>query len=50
MDFDGGSNVTLECPNKKHRKKSRANYYIDLECDTWPKCKVCKKPLKQARQ
>jgi len=48
MDFDGGLDVTLECPNKKHRKKSRAKYYIHLECDTWPTCKVCGKGLVQA--
>lgn len=49
MDFDDGSDVTLECPIKSHREKSRGEFYIPLECDTWPTCPVCGRALKPAK-
>jgi hypothetical protein len=49
MDFEGGADITLECPIKSHREKSRAEYHIPVDCDTWPKCKVCGRALKEAK-
>jgi hypothetical protein len=50
MDFDEGPNVALECPNKKHQYKSWGMFFIPNDCDTWPKCPVCKKGLKTSRR